>query len=172
MVYCYITLDMKKQALQMPDEGLEMEDIADVLAVSARSILQWEAKYEDYGQVDPPFSLQAYWHLLNGAAFEDLQELINEEPSLFLNGRAECLALYHQQLISRTCKILGWHTWYKKLLKAAAENDNAYCTNLKYEITTDYTAKSSKDGHSLYCQCATTRGNSGIGHGAWLWHSV
>ena len=60
MVYCYITPDMKKQALQMPDEGLEMEDIADVLAVSARSILQWEAKYEDYGQVDPPFSLQAY----------------------------------------------------------------------------------------------------------------
>ena len=46
MVYRYIGPDMKKRALQMLDEGWDIEEIVDALAVSSDSILRWKDKYE------------------------------------------------------------------------------------------------------------------------------
>ena len=102
MVYRKISTDMKKQALQMLDEGWDVGEIVDALSVSKDSILRWQDKYDTYGCVNPSPVLQGRRRLLNAAAIEDLHELIRESPSLFLDEVAEWLALYHDQPISTT----------------------------------------------------------------------
>ena len=102
MVYRKISMDMKKRALQMLDEGWDVCDITDALTVSPDSIWHWQGKYNIHGCVNPPSILQGHRRLLNAAAIEDLLELIQESPSLFLDEITEWLALYHDQPISTT----------------------------------------------------------------------
>jgi hypothetical protein len=65
-------------------------------------------------------------------------------PSLLLDEIGEWLALYHDQPISTTAlhdnlKDLGFT--YKRLKRIAAEQDNAYCADWLYNMTSNYSAE-------------------------------
>jgi transposase len=153
---------MKKRALQMLDEGWEVEEIVNALGVSSDSIERWQDNYITHGRVDPPWVLQGRRRLLNAAAIEDLHDLIQESPSLFLDEIADWLALYHDQPISTTAlhdNLRDLGITYKKLRKVAAERDDAYRAAWMHDVLTHYTAEqlvfldeSSKDGHTLFRQ--------------------
>ena len=102
MVYHKISPDMKQRALQLIDQRWEMQDVADILGVASKSIRRWADNYDTYGRVDPPSVLRGCPRLLNSEAISDLQELIRETPTLFLDEIGEWLALYHDQPISTT----------------------------------------------------------------------
>jgi transposase len=162
MVYRKISTDMKKRALQMLDEGWDVGEIVDALSVSKDSILRWQDKYDTYSCVNPSPVLQGRRRRLNAAAIEDLHELIQESPSLFLDEVAEWLALYHDQPISTTAlhdNLRDLGLTYKKLRRVAAERDDAYRAAWMHDVLTNYTAdqmvlldESSKDGHTLFRQ--------------------
>ena len=97
--------------------------------------------------------------ILNAQAIDDLHELIQGTPSLFLDEIGEWLALYHDQPISTTAlhynlRELGLTC--KVMRRAAVERDPvAHAEWLAYVMAT-YTAdqmvilnESSKDGRSL-----------------------
>jgi hypothetical protein len=90
---------------------------------------------------------------------EELDQLLTECPSLLLDEIGEWLALYHDQPISTTAlhdnlKDLG--ITYKRLKRAATEQDEAYRTEWLHNITANYTAdqlvfldESSKDDRTI-----------------------
>ncbi|KIL62456.1 hypothetical protein M378DRAFT_38929, partial [Amanita muscaria Koide BX008] len=124
MVYRKISSDMKHRALQLVDEGWEIEDVAAILGVTSKSIRGWADN-------DP------------SSALPDLHDFIRENPALFLDEVGEWLALYHDQLISTTAfhdhlRELG--LTHKILRKAAAERDDAARAEWLIHITSNYTA--------------------------------
>ncbi|GLB45622.1 putative DDE superfamily endonuclease [Lyophyllum shimeji] len=159
MVYRAISANMKQQALQLLDSGWEIEDIADALGVSTKSIGCWAHNYETHRRIDPPSVLQGRPRLLGPKAVEDLQELIQESPSFFLDEIREWLALYHDQPISITAlhdnlRELG--LTYKLCRRAATERNDAERSEWMYYVTTNFTAdqmvilnESSKDEKTL-----------------------
>ena len=129
MVHHKVSADMKKQALQMLDEGWDVDGIVDALHVSSESIGQWQDNYITHRCVNPHSVLQGHQWLLNGTAIEDLHNLIQKSPSLFLDEIMDWLALYHDQPIStavlhNNLRDLG--ITHKKLQKVAAEHDDTY----------------------------------------------
>jgi transposase len=159
MVYHKISPDMKQRALQLIDEGWEMQDVADILGVASKSIRRWADNYDTHGRVDPPSVLHGRPRLLNSEAISDLQELIRETPTLFLDEIGQWLALYHDQPISTTAlhdnlRELG--LTHKILRKAAAERDDLARAEWLTHFISNYTARqmvvldeSSKDGRTL-----------------------
>lgn len=159
MVYRQISVDMKQRALQLIGEGWEMEEVADVLGVSSKSIERWADNYNVLGQVNRLSVLRGRPRLLNADAVADLHQLILETPSLFLDEISEWLALYHDQPISTTAlhdnlRELG--LTYKIIRKAAAERDEVARAEWLTHITSTYTARqmvvldeSSKDGRTI-----------------------
>jgi transposase len=159
MGYRNISPDMKQRALQLLDQGWEIERIADVLGVSSKSIGRWLEKYAAYGRVDPPSVLRGRPRLLNVDITEDLRELISETPSLYLDEIREWLAIYYDQPISITAlhnhlNVLGLTR--KVTRKIAAERDDAARAAWFYDISANYSAdqlvfldESSKDGRTL-----------------------
>jgi transposase len=102
MVYRQISSDMKKRALQLLEEGWETSEIADALGVSTKCIPRWHDNYEDYGCVNPPSALYGRHRILTNEVIDELRELIQESPELFLDEIGEWLALYHDLQISKT----------------------------------------------------------------------
>src|SRR5882724_7802036 len=112
-------------------------------------------------RVDPHSALHGRRRLLNATAIEELHDLIQESPSLFLDEIADWLALYHDQPISTTAlhdNLRDLGITYKKLRKVA-ERDDAYRAEWLHDVLTNYTAdqmvfldESSKDGHTLFRQ--------------------
>ena len=153
---------MKQQALKLLQDGWDMKEIVDTLGVSSKSIGRWIDNYKQQGHVECPTIFQARLHTLNAAAMADLQELIAESPSLFLNEIAKWLALYHDQPIHtsslhRTLQDLG--ITYKQLRKVVMEQDDAEQAAWLDDVTSHYTAeqsvfldKSSKDSNMLVHQ--------------------
>ncbi|KAF5378873.1 hypothetical protein D9615_006901 [Tricholomella constricta] len=122
MVYRTISADMKRRALQLLDLGWEMHDIADTPGLSKKSTDRWVDNYETHGRVDPPSVLRGRPRILTQDALNDLQELIQESPSLFLDEIGEWLALYHNQPISTTAlhdNLRDIGLTYKLVCKAA-----------------------------------------------------
>ena len=121
MVYRKISPDMKQRALQLLDEGWDMEDVA-------VSIRRWSDNHCDiHGRVDSPSVLRGCPQILNSQMVSDLHDLIRENPTLFLDEIGEWLALYHDQPISTTA--LHDNLWelgltHKILRRAAAERDD------------------------------------------------
>jgi hypothetical protein len=75
MVYHHIGPDMKKRALQLLDEGWDVGQIINALAVSSDSIRRWQDNYETYGCVNPPSVLQGHhWPLESEFTERDLHE--------------------------------------------------------------------------------------------------
>jgi len=149
-----------------------MKEIVDTLGVSSKSIGRWINNYEQQGHVECPTIFQGRPRTLNTAAMADLQELIAESPSLFLNEIAEWLALYHDRPIytsslHRTLQDLG--TTYKWLRKVAMERDDAERAAWLDNVTSHYTAEqfvfldeSSKDGNTLVRQYGCAPANKAV----------
>ncbi|KIK79419.1 hypothetical protein PAXRUDRAFT_161350 [Paxillus rubicundulus Ve08.2h10] len=58
MVYRKISPDMKQRALELLEQGCEMEQVIEALDVSTRSINCWAHNYEQHGRVNPPSVLR------------------------------------------------------------------------------------------------------------------
>jgi transposase len=135
---------MKQRALQLIDEGWELADVADVFGVSLKSIQRWNHHYNTHGHVDPSSALRGRPRILNAQAINDLYELIQETPSLFLEEIGEWLTLFHDTPIStsalhKNLRELG--LTYKLIRKAAAERDDIARAEWLLETTTLYTAE-------------------------------
>ncbi|KAH7924847.1 hypothetical protein BV22DRAFT_1012430, partial [Leucogyrophana mollusca] len=127
LVYRKISTDMKEQALKLLGDGWEMDEIADALGISEKSIRRCqEDKMLQEGRVDTPSILRGHCWLLNATAIAELQELIKESPSLFLDEISEWLAIYHDQLISTAAlhnNLGNLGLTYKVLKHTAAQQD-------------------------------------------------
>jgi transposase len=114
MVYHYISPDMKQRALQLLQEGWEMDEIVNALDVSPKSIGWWSGNYEAFGHVKKPSALQGRRHALNAAALANVTELIRESPFFWtksLNGWPSIMTNQSTPVLSiALCKILVSHT--------------------------------------------------------------
>jgi transposase len=159
MVYRKISPDMKQRALQLIDEGWEIDVVADVLGVASKSIGRWTNNYDIHGRVDPPSVLRGRRRILNAEAISGLLQLIRESPILFLAEIREWLALYHDQPISTTAlhdNLREVGITQKILRKAATERDDFARAEWITHMTANYTARqmvildeSSKDGRTI-----------------------
>ena len=143
MVYRYISPDMKRRALFLIQNGRSMEDIVEALGVSSRSVTRWEDNYEDYGCVNRPSAIRGRPRTLDTFMTEDLRQLIDETPSLFLDEIGEWLAIYHDQPISTTALHMNLQDLgltRKRLRRIAAERDEIARAEWRHEIAVNYTA--------------------------------
>jgi transposase len=159
MVYRQISADMKRRTLQLLDSSWKLQDIADVLGVSPRSVDRWHNNYHTQGRVDPLSFLQGRRRILSADVVEELCDLIQESPGLYLDEIGLWLALYHDVQISTT----GLHDNLRELglprkimRRAAAERDHEFRANWMYHVLNTYTAEqmvildeSSKDDRTL-----------------------
>jgi transposase len=151
---------MKQRALQLLQDGWEIDEIAGVLAVSGKSIARWKDNYEEYGDVAPRSCNRGRRRILNHEMLDDLRSLIAETPSIMLDELCEWLAIYHDQPISTSAlsqNLLDAGYTYKMLRRAAAERDNAAREAWMDHVLTHYAAdqlvfldESSKDGRTIF----------------------
>ena len=126
MVYRRIGIDMKYRALELLLEGWEEASVAEVLGVSEWSLTRWKDNLEKTGAISQQPIHQGRVHILNTAVIEDLQGLINETPSLYLDEIAEWLALNHDIPISISAlhkTLVDMGLTYKVLKCYAAQKD-------------------------------------------------
>jgi len=143
----------------MLEDGWEMNKIADVLGMSSKSIGHRQDNYEMHGCVDPPSFLRGRRRILSEDVVDDLQDLMQESPELYLDEVGIWLALYHEVQISTTAlhdNLQELGLTRKLMRRAAAERDHELCANWMYNILNTYTAEqmvvldeSSKDDRTL-----------------------
>ena len=127
MVYHSISADKKRRALQLLNEGYELPQIAHILGVSSKSISCWQDNYDTHGCVDLPSSLRGRHHILSGNVIDELWELIEESPDLFLDKIGSWLALFHVVQISMTAlhdNLQDLGLSQKTMHRAAMERDD------------------------------------------------
>ena len=107
MVYHKFSAGMKQRALELLEDGWEMDEVTEALGGSDHSINRSVDNYEEFGQVEKLFVLHGRPRLLNAAILDDLHELIHENPSHFLDEIGEWLVIYHDQPISTTSLVYG-----------------------------------------------------------------
>jgi len=100
MVYHKIGRDMKERALDLLGLGWKIEDSAAVLWVSTKSIELWINNRDATGQVDPPSVLRGRPRILTADVIDELWDLIEETPCIYLDGIQEWLAIQHDLPIS------------------------------------------------------------------------
>ena len=159
MVYRAISADMKRRALQLLGEGWDLLDIAEVLGVSTKSISQWYDNYDTHGCVNPPSALHGRRRIISVEVAEELHDLIQETPGLYLDEIREWLALYHNEAISMSAlsdNLCDLGLTRKIMRRAAAERDYALRAAWMFDILATYTAEqmvvldeSSKDDRTL-----------------------
>ena len=144
MVYQKISDDRKERALYLLlERGWDIERITDALGVSAKSIERWNENYEVHGCVCPPKLIIGRPRLLSADMIDDIQQLLQEDPSLLLDEIGEWLALYHDQPISATAlhdNLRDLSLTRKRLKRAAAERDDVYRTEWIINMTMNCTA--------------------------------
>ena len=136
-----------------------MDEIANLLDMSSKSIERWQDNYETHGHVNPPTFLRGRRPILSTGVLEELHELILKSPGLYLDEIGIWLALYHNVQISATAlhdnlRELGLTR--KIMRRAAGERDHELCAEWMYDILNTYTAEqmvildeSSKDDRTL-----------------------
>ena len=97
-------------------------------------------------------SIHSHFFGVGSAYFvEDLCDLIQESPELYLDEIGEWLALYHEVQISATAlhdNLSELGLTRKLMCHAAAERDHELRANWMYNILNIYTAEVRTDGHS------------------------
>jgi len=78
----------------MLEDGWEMNEIADVLGMSSKSIDRWQDNYEMHGRVDPPSFLRGRRRILSADVVDNLWNLMQESPELYLDEIGIWLACY------------------------------------------------------------------------------
>ena len=160
MVYRHISTDMKCRALQLLENGWELDEITEVLGISKESVDRWLDNYATHGQVDPHSVNRGRRRLLTQDIIEDMQELLLETPDLYLDEIAEWLLLYHGLPISTAALHNNLHDLglsRKLMQRTAAERDHELRATWMHDVLATYTAEqfvvldeSSKDGRTLY----------------------
>ena len=144
MVYQKISNNRKERALYLLlEQGWDIDWITDALGMLSKSIECWEENYEVHGCVSPPKLIMRCPRLLSANMIDDIQQLLQEDPSLLLDKIVEWLALYHNQPISTTA--LHDNLWdlsltHKHLKWAATKRDDAYQTEWIINMTMNYMA--------------------------------
>ena len=118
---------MKRRALQLLEDGWEMNKIEDVLGMSSKSIDRWQDNYEMHGRVNPPSFLQGRRRILSAGVVDDLCDLMQESPELYLDKIGIWLALYREVQISTTAlhdNLQELGLTCKLMRHAAAERDH------------------------------------------------
>lgn len=92
-----ISPDLKQRVLQLTDEGISPRAVTDVLGMSVKSIKHWHTNYELHGSITPQKTLPRCPRLLTT---EELCQLIEDDPILYLDELCDWLAIYHDVQIS------------------------------------------------------------------------
>lgn len=79
MVYRRISADIKRRALQLLEQRWEIEEIADTLGVSTKSIPQWQTNYDNHGCINPPSVLWGRHQILKGEVIADTNTKASKE---------------------------------------------------------------------------------------------
>ena len=127
MVFQHISENLKLRALWLRDQGFISDDICYLLGISKRSLSRWQANMDLYGSVIPPHNpLQGCPPALNTEQRNDLFNVIDQAPEMFLDEIQDWMALYHDTAISITLLhrvIQDAGLFLKMLHKAASERD-------------------------------------------------
>ncbi|TRM55321.1 Homeodomain-like protein, partial [Schizophyllum amplum] len=126
MVYRHIDPGIKQRALEMLDEGHDIDVIAAALAVHKDSISRWYNNYDKHGTVTPPITTTGRPRLLGPEVLHELSELVRQDPGLYLDEIMEWLALEHDQPISMgcLCNNLREIHLHRKLMHRVAERQD------------------------------------------------
>ena len=69
--------------------GHIVDRITDALGMLSKSIERWEENYEVHGCVSPPKLIMGHPRLLSADMIGDIQQLLQEDPSLLLDEIVE-----------------------------------------------------------------------------------
>ncbi|KAJ3729811.1 hypothetical protein C8R42DRAFT_570727, partial [Lentinula raphanica] len=154
-----ISHDMKQQALQLLSDDWSIIDIVEVLGVSAKSIARWQDNYDTHEHVMPQFAIQRRRHILTSSMMLDIQALLQEDPSFYLDKISEWLAIFHDKPISlgTLCMNLKDFGLDWKMMRRPAKQRNEllrtcwmdYILNTFSPNQLVFLDESSKDGRTL-----------------------
>jgi transposase len=96
-----ISPDLKKCAVELELLGWDMEDVADILGVSSKSVKRWRDNMMDHGTLDRPHRRPpGPPRKLSSVILPQLLDLLREAPSLYLVEMSEWLAIIHDVKVS------------------------------------------------------------------------
>jgi transposase len=161
MVFRHISEDLKLRALWLRGQGFISDDICYLLGFSSRSLSRWQSNMNTYGSVIPPRNpLQGRPSVLNAEQRNQLFDLLDQAPEMFLDEIQDWVALYQDTAISRTALhdiIQDAGLTFKMLHKAASERDEVareeFRTYIREHLVVDQVItadESSKDDRTIF----------------------
>ncbi|KAJ3884418.1 hypothetical protein GG344DRAFT_84061 [Lentinula edodes] len=94
MVFRHISRDLKERATWLLDHDNGIEEVAELLGVTERSIYRWMENIDTHGSVVAPNNYtQGRPSTLNSAMVHDLVALAEEAPELYLDEIQDWLAV-------------------------------------------------------------------------------
>ncbi|KIK49951.1 hypothetical protein GYMLUDRAFT_120653, partial [Collybiopsis luxurians FD-317 M1] len=143
MVYIRHSDEIKQRALQMVSEGWDIAKIVQALGVSTKSISRWQDNYDTHGHVNPHHPVHGRRRILSSSTMLEIQQLLAEDPSLYLDEILEWLAIFHDRPISLSalCKNLKDFGLDRKVMRRVAnQRDEALRTQWKDYVHHNFTA--------------------------------
>lgn len=151
MVNARISDDRKACALDLWNQGWEIEDICLALAISRASLYRWRAYFDTHGNTFRPRSpLVGRPRTITLAALNAIRTIYDEALSVYLDELCTYLAVEHDIIVStaslcRTLNHVGLNR--KKLKKIAIERDEALRQEWKNSLEVDFAG----DGSEFIC---------------------
>ncbi|KIK61233.1 hypothetical protein GYMLUDRAFT_166855, partial [Collybiopsis luxurians FD-317 M1] len=118
--------EIKQRALQMVSEGWDITEIVQELGVSTKSISHWQDNYDTHGHVNPHYPVHGRCQILSSSTMLEIQQLLAEDPSLYLDEILEWLAIFHDWPISLSalCKNLKDFGLDRKVMRRVANQQD------------------------------------------------
>ncbi|KAJ3964499.1 hypothetical protein EV361DRAFT_757172, partial [Lentinula raphanica] len=144
MVYRHISTDLKQRAIQLLDNDYPVNEVAEVLGVSARSLYRWTENLDNLGSIIIPSShRRGRPSTVQPQVVHDLVALAAEAPEMYLKEIQDWLAIAHDielapSSICRLIKDAG--ITYKRLRRAAAERDDDLRAKWMADVAAHYVA--------------------------------
>ena len=161
MVFRHISDDLKERALWLVDNGYISTNVAHLLGVGDRSIRRWRSLQRNCGTVTPlPSRLRGRPLLLTSAARDDIFNLMEEAPDMYIDEILDWLAIAHGIGMSWTAldkHLRDANLTFKHLWKAAAERDEVARQEWRENVQANLLAsmvvtvdESSKDNRTIF----------------------
>ncbi|KAJ3712070.1 hypothetical protein C8R42DRAFT_551519, partial [Lentinula raphanica] len=94
MVHRQISTDLKRRAVQLLDNEYSIDEVADILGVSKRSLYRWMNNLDQFGSVVTPTSYQrGRPSTIEPRVIHDLVALAAEAPEMYLAEIQDWLAV-------------------------------------------------------------------------------
>ncbi|KAF7965917.1 hypothetical protein HWV62_40966 [Athelia sp. TMB] len=151
MVNTSISDDRKACALDLWNQGWQIEDICLALAISRASLYRWRAYFDQHGNILRPRSpLVGRHRTITLAAMTAIRTVYDEAPGVYLDELCTYLAVEHDMILStaslsRTLDQAGLTR--KKLKKIAIERDEALRQEWRNSLEADFGG----DGNEFIC---------------------